>query len=492
MAGLFYEQLSNRRFSGQLSTITGRRRVVFILLGSLALFFIFASLHPTSRDYISKSYYDLTTSGASAALKTSPPTYERLRKYEKSLPQHNLDLPFPEGRTGRYVKFTNQIKMLGWNNVQNEVLMNAHLAYESKRAYVFQDYVWKADYYPWPESQFRENPPRTPLAALIAGPVAGGPWPEGDNAPRSISEPWFDVVCPQAERRIINTREVKGPVGDAMGSAVFQHWKDLLLNAPERCIEIIPADRSEDGFPQTFDLWLWGSYRVLDLWESFSKSPVSTLLGSSPIVNSAVDRNEYLFLPRGPRPAHPISPNPYDRMLAMHVRRGDFKEACIGLATWNSTFYSWNLFSWLPDRFTPPPGGEWGSNTPENTEKYMEHCLPPADAIVAKARQARADYQKASPPGKTRALDVMYILSNDASEWMDALKQALRNDGWHTIATSKDLTLDEEQTDVNMAVDMDIARRAAVFIGNGWSSFTSNIVHRRLADGREAISNRFW
>ncbi|KAJ8691310.1 hypothetical protein PTI98_010894 [Pleurotus ostreatus] len=75
---------------------------------------------------------------------------------------------------------------------------------------------------------------------------------------------------------------------------------------------------------------------------------------------------------------------------------------------------------------------------------------------------------------------------------MDALKQALRNDGWHTIATSKDLTLDEEQTDVNMAVDMDIARRAAVFIGNGWSSFTSNIVHRRLADGREAISNRFW
>ncbi len=121
MAGYFYDQLANRRFSGQLSTITGRRRLVFILLGSLALFFIFASLHPTSRDYISKSYYGLTTSGASAALKTSPPTYERLREYEKNLPQHNLDLPFPEGRTGRYVKFTNQIKMLGWNNVQNEV-----------------------------------------------------------------------------------------------------------------------------------------------------------------------------------------------------------------------------------------------------------------------------------------------------------------------------------------------------------------------------------
>jgi hypothetical protein len=33
------------------------------------------------------------------------------------------------------------------------------------------------------------------------------------------------------------------------------------------------------------------------------------------------------------------------------------------------------------------------------------------------------------------------------------------------------LVLDQEQTDVNMAVDMDIARRAAVFIGNGVGVF---------------------
>lgn len=50
-----------------------------------------------------------------------PPTYERLRQWEANLPQHNLDLPFPEGRTGRYVRFSNQIAMLGWNNVLNEV-----------------------------------------------------------------------------------------------------------------------------------------------------------------------------------------------------------------------------------------------------------------------------------------------------------------------------------------------------------------------------------
>ena len=50
-----------------------------------------------------------------------PPTYERLKKWEMDLPQHNLDLPFPEGRTGRYVLFKNQNVGLGWNNVLNEV-----------------------------------------------------------------------------------------------------------------------------------------------------------------------------------------------------------------------------------------------------------------------------------------------------------------------------------------------------------------------------------
>lgn len=54
-------------------------------------------------------------------LSNEPPNYAKLYKWERDLPQHNLDLPYPEGRTGRYVKFTNQIKMLGWNNVFNEV-----------------------------------------------------------------------------------------------------------------------------------------------------------------------------------------------------------------------------------------------------------------------------------------------------------------------------------------------------------------------------------
>lgn len=50
-----------------------------------------------------------------------PPTFEKVWKWEKDLPQHNLQLPFPEGKTGRYVKFTNQARRLGWNNCLNEM-----------------------------------------------------------------------------------------------------------------------------------------------------------------------------------------------------------------------------------------------------------------------------------------------------------------------------------------------------------------------------------
>lgn len=49
-----------------------------------------------------------------------PPTHDAIRTYERILPQHNLDLPFPEGKTGRYVRFNIQPHGQGWNNILNE------------------------------------------------------------------------------------------------------------------------------------------------------------------------------------------------------------------------------------------------------------------------------------------------------------------------------------------------------------------------------------
>lgn len=97
----------NSRLFNQSINLRSRR---FTLYGLLFIFttsiyyFIFFGRRPSDLDDLDQ-----------------PPTYTRLKEWESALPQHNLDLPFPEGRTGRYVLFKNQIEGLGWNNELIEV-----------------------------------------------------------------------------------------------------------------------------------------------------------------------------------------------------------------------------------------------------------------------------------------------------------------------------------------------------------------------------------
>jgi len=58
-----------------------------------------------------------------------PSNWDKLYKWEDGLPQHDVNLPFPEGKEGRYVYFHNQIQMLGWNNQLNEVFVFLFLFY---------------------------------------------------------------------------------------------------------------------------------------------------------------------------------------------------------------------------------------------------------------------------------------------------------------------------------------------------------------------------
>lgn len=82
-----------------------------------------------------------------------PPLYERFHVTELALPQHNLDLPYPEGRSGKYLRFVKHstgevlvphtsldrihqlvlVTDLGWNNVMQELMVNALAAYVVNR-----------------------------------------------------------------------------------------------------------------------------------------------------------------------------------------------------------------------------------------------------------------------------------------------------------------------------------------------------------------------
>lgn len=89
-----------------------------------------------------------------------PPDYADYRLNETKYPQHNPDLPFPEGRTGKYVYFsghitgvlsrlfvpcavwvTQQTSEAGWGNALQEHFFQGLLAYVSGRSYVSTCYL---------------------------------------------------------------------------------------------------------------------------------------------------------------------------------------------------------------------------------------------------------------------------------------------------------------------------------------------------------------
>ena len=87
---------------------------------------------------------------------------------------------------------------------------------------------------------------------------------------------------------------------------------------------------------------------------------------------------------------------------------------------------------------------------------------------MAKIKEAKLEWEK-NDASEGHELTSMYIMTNADKRWQDALKAKLFAEGWLTVVSINDLILDAEQTTVAVAIDMDIGRRAAVFIGNGVS-----------------------
>ncbi|KAF7300521.1 hypothetical protein HMN09_00936600 [Mycena chlorophos] len=475
-----------------------RRLSLFFAL-VIALVVLLLVAHPTTRS----QGLELLGMPAASDFRVGP-TYSTLTNTIAKLPQHNPDLPFPEGKNGRYVRFSSEANWIGWNNCLNERLMNAFLAYSTNRAYVFGEYWWAPQHYQFPRPE-GSGDARTPMKALVGGPVVGDPWlPTGDEDthphPRSISTPWWDTICPPERRRVFDTQSIKpfleGGVDNAAGSLIWSTWHELLLNAPESCVEVVYSANNTDMFPQIFDLRLWGSPRILDLWDSFSKSPISAQFRASPIAQSAVEANigygtfsgaSLRFFPAWLYPHR----DPFERMLAVHLRRGDYVEHCHNIVNWHAKYYGWAQLPSLPDVVA---GRMPSEDDPEREAKVFAMCLPDVASVVRRIEEVRNEW--AAQNGS--ALETLYLLTNSDHEFLDALLPALRYSpstglGWRTVVTTRDLHISTaEEQDVSLAIDMEIARRAKAFLGNPWSSFTSNVVHQRLVSGRGEASVRFW
>ena len=203
---------------------------------------------------------------------------------------------------------------------------------------------------------------------------------------------------------------------------------------------------------------------------SLSESPIMRNFRWSPLVLSAVRSNAPKFAPDF---SSDLPPDVVPDLMAVHIRRGDYIDHCHHLANWSSSFMGWAQAPGAHDAFVPPTGGGAGWNTPENTAVYMRHCFPKIPEIVSRVGEVKRDWEtRTDRPRYEPRLKRLYIMTNGKAEWVAELKDKLMEAGeWDIVFSSRDMSLTPEQKYVGQAVDMAIAERAAVFIGNGVSLF---------------------
>ncbi|KAI0319328.1 hypothetical protein OF83DRAFT_1055129 [Amylostereum chailletii] len=427
-------------------TLTRRGRFVVIAVGAAFLYFLYSSI-----------VLDRTE---------KPPTYREWHQKELALPQNNPDLRYPQGRFGKYVRFSNHVTHLGWGNAMQEMIMNAHVAYKADRTFVFYNYTWDVhgEY-----SRFGSGltPSRIPITAFAAGPIAGDEFPPSYNTPPAVAFEFFDEVC--TKRTIIEIDPSKGDLAWASATTIIDHYVARLRHTPDNCVEFVNKPM--------FDYMLFGDAgRISTVWPELMNSPILTQWAWSSLVVSGVETNHELI---HPSLEHAADTSALSGLIALHIRRGDFKDHCKYLTKFRSSYNGFNVRSDFNDQYSLPE---------EETELeafYDAHCFPDIPEIVTKVLGVR------------RALggspDRIYVLTNAQPDWLKKLERALRDEaGWMSITTSRDLQITPEQKFVSQAMDMLIASRAQAFVGNAFSSLTSNVNLLRVAQGHSPSTTYFW
>ncbi|KAM5542589.1 hypothetical protein V8D89_003550 [Ganoderma adspersum] len=418
-----------------------------------------------------------------------PPLYSQYHEHELSLPQHHWHAASHDGEP-KFFFVPGHSRGSGWGNIWQEILLNAYLSYKSNRAFVFYNYTWNDDAsQDYSDYSGKPIPSRVPLSALIAGPIVGGAFPGPHHASLAIAEQYYHTAC-NGRKRVLDREEVHKDIGSWMVEPVTEAWIRKLGTVDDQCVEV------DQGQGPIYNWVTFGDKDAMRaIWADFAASPVVTTFRWSPLVELAFDNNREVIAPTTVSQP-PLSALPYATpnaarypaipgLLVLHLRRGDYAGHCEHLAKWSSSFLAFNQLPGL-EVFTPPPGGAWGENTPENTALFRTRCLPTIEEVVARVREVQQ-----APAA--RALENVYIMTNGALSWVEELKGALvAMGGFKHVTSSRDTVLNWEQKYVAQAMDMLVGQRAQVFIGNGWSSLTGGIVVMRHANGFHADTTRFF
>ena len=96
---------------------------------------------------------------------------------------------------------------------------------------------------------------------------------------------------------------------------------------------------------------------------------------------------------------------------------------------------------------------------------YRAKCSPDTLEIIARARRMRKNHP---------FLRTVYILSDDESNWAHEVRMWLLSEGWEKVwIGAKDIWNQWQDREIGVGVDMEVARRSGVFVGNGVSGLSN-------------------
>lgn len=162
-------------------------------------------------------------------------------------------------------------------------------------------------------------------------------------------------------------------------------------------------------------------------------------------------------------------------------------------------FEAWNMLPFLPDQFETPylrhhPHANGSVTIDSTTDPRAQYMLPRCwleiETIVKRLAKLKLEF------ADDLRLREVYISTNGMPEWVDKLKEALLQSGWSSVKSTHDLKLTWEESGVDSAIgaqveillhafltflsvssptDMEMASRGQIFVGNGFSTFSSTM-----------------
>ncbi|KAL7415448.1 hypothetical protein BDY24DRAFT_276729 [Mrakia frigida] len=346
--------------------------------------------------------------------------------------EHDSEVLEKSGRIGNLVSFR-QLRGAGFNN-QVKTLVLSHLVsiLSPKHTYVPPPIFWQPrGLQPVPLSAFLDLPPHP-------------------------SERYFDRVCPNPKRVNWSLPE-SGMIKDQLAEL-------LEREKGERCL-VVEGDRVVQ--------WSWlESDDFLELFPQYSKDFLPTVRFGDRVLDATT------------RSIGRLSLGDLDDVLAVHLRRGDFKQHCPFLFASQSSFTGWN-------RLVPPPLGLNATSM----SSFIEHCYPTVTQMVSSIER-----HLASRPSNSKPVRTLYVLHDFTHKpWLIPHLRMLElelvaspRSTIRRVRSSSDLHLPWQDRDLMVVVDMEIARRAGGgFIANGWSSLSGAVVGwRQMEGGKGGVG--FW